>query len=92
MKNDQFFSPKKSTTSGIPKPLINSEKIENIKIGKLSAATIKRLSKSRHPLPFIPPKTTTKSAKVSPFNYKEPKRAQNCSEKSPTNKLITSFF
>uniref|UniRef100_A0AC34QDN2 Uncharacterized protein n=1 Tax=Panagrolaimus sp. JU765 TaxID=591449 RepID=A0AC34QDN2_9BILA len=92
-----LHSPKKSTVSGIPKSSMNFEKIENIKIGKLSAATIKRLSKSRHPLPLIPPKSatkvsnSTKSAKVSPFNYKEPKRAQNCPEKSSTNKLLVSL-
>jgi hypothetical protein len=55
--------------------ITSADKSTNVKIGLLSAATIKRLSKSRNPLPMIQSKTSSnksKSARVSPFNYKEP--------------------
>uniref|UniRef100_A0A7E4W6B0 TOG domain-containing protein n=1 Tax=Panagrellus redivivus TaxID=6233 RepID=A0A7E4W6B0_PANRE len=60
-----------------------SEKAKNVKIGLLSAATIKRLSKSRNPLPQAAPSPASRlpvasksAARVSPFNYKEPVAAE----------------
>ena len=96
------FSPR-TQGSSIPKPSSTApskERTQNVKIGLLSAATIKRLSKSRHPLPMVPQKppkvsqspNSSKAARVSPFNYKEPARAPNSPEKSQTagSKLVVT--
>ncbi|KAE9556314.1 hypothetical protein FO519_000497 [Halicephalobus sp. NKZ332] len=94
----------RSQPSSIPKSsstLLPKERTQNVKIGLLSAATIKRLSKSRHPLPMVPPKqpakaskspNSSKAARVSPFNYKEPARTPNSPEKgqAPGNKLLVT--